>query len=138
MSDRNLSPEPSRDSVPSVEVERNVSEDEQIESFANATLQHSTDGRWAVSIATYLEIPEFASENQGHVVEYIKALLGSAAENAGDPGVLIFDVKLGRSDEYDILEIERQEREQLAQLEREAFDPYLGDLLDDDEWGGDE
>lgn len=89
--------EPTRQSVPKVEIKYNVDEAEQMSSFVNATLQGA--GRWAVSIATYVDL-EDSPDAYATGIRLRKILETAAA--ATEPGSLMFDVQIGPSLDYDL------------------------------------
>ena len=94
----------SNSEVPQVEVESGVDEDTQLSTFANATLGTTRDEKWAVSIATYIDLPAGLEAHELEVM--VKSALQMAA-NASP--VLMFDAKVGPSFEHDTV-VEEEER----------------------------
>lgn len=107
--------------VPAVEVETGVDEDTQLATFANATAGRSRDEKWAVSIATYIDLPEGLTAHEVEVM--VKSALQMAA-NASP--ILMFDAKVGPGYDYDMV-VEEEERE----AEREEAGLYDNDEEDD-------
>lgn len=109
--------------MPSVEVERGVDEETQVETFANSTLKSTPDSRWAVSVAVYLPLPDRASELE--VMATVRDILTRMAEAVPEP--VLFDVKVGKTTEHD-----EMTDEMVEDMAREA----LGHHDDDDLEGG--
>ncbi len=107
--------------VPPVEVETGVDEGTQLATFANATTGRSRDEKWAVSIATYIDLPEGLTAHELEVM--VKSALQMAA-NASP--ILMFDAKVGPGFDYDLV-VEEEEKE----AEREEAGLYDNDEEDD-------
>ncbi len=67
----------SNSSIPAVEVETGMDEGTQLATFANATTGRSRDEKWAVSIATYIDLPEGLTAHELEVM--VKSALQMAA-----------------------------------------------------------
>lgn len=79
--------------IPGLRITTDVSGGEQEDTFMNATLQGTRDGKFDFSIATYIEIPdEVAARGEEAIATHIDNVLG---DRLGD-GVE-FDVQVGIS-----------------------------------------
>jgi len=78
--------------VKNINIETGIPEEDQQGSFMNATLQ--SVGRIAVSIATYVDIPNADEMSEDQIVEHISNTLGKAES---DVNGLRFEVQTGRA-----------------------------------------
>ena len=82
--------------VPQVVVEGGVSEAQQLLDFANATIGRSRDEKWAVSIATYIDLP------RGLDADAVRLTVQAALDQAAKASPMVmFDAKVGPSLDYE-------------------------------------